>query len=82
MVIPEDEYRLEIEDADFENTEHQRPEPYNRDIMGGEDEHEQKVLEAEYSEVEDDYQRYLSVCNHLVQEFINSMDATWMAPLK
>jgi hypothetical protein len=82
MVIPEDEYRLEIEDMDFEYEEPQRPEPYNPDITGGDDEHSQKVLEAEYSEVKDDYQCYLGARDHLVQEFIDSMDATWMAPLK
>ena len=43
--------------------------------MGGENEHAQKVLEAECSEVKDDYQCYLGACDHLVQEFVSSMDA-------
>ena len=55
IVVPEDEYRLEIDNEDFEYKEPQQHEPYNEDIMGGEDEHERKVMEAEYSEVKDDY---------------------------
>jgi hypothetical protein len=60
MVIPEDEYRLEIEGEDFEFEEQADPGAYSTEIMVNEDEYELEMKKAEHKQ-QLDYQKYLCV---------------------
>jgi hypothetical protein len=81
VVIPEDEYRLEIEDEAYEYVEPADPGSYPT-LDGDEDEHAIKRLEAEHKEALADYGKYLGVTEHLRREFTTCMDATWIEALK
>jgi hypothetical protein len=81
IVIPEDEYRLEIEDEAYEYVEPTDPGSYPT-LDGDEDEHAIKRLEAEHKEALADYGKYLGVTEHLRREFTTCMDATWIEALK
>jgi DNA repair exonuclease SbcCD ATPase subunit len=82
IVISEEEYRLEIEDEDWEYEEPTDPGPYNPDITGNEGDHEIRRMEAEHKQKQQDFQKYQGVSEHLKSEFQRCMDSTWIAPLK
>jgi hypothetical protein len=68
IVIPEDEYGLEIEDETYKYVEPSDPGSYPT-LNGDEDEHTIKRLEAEHKESVLDYGKYLGVTEHLRREF-------------
>jgi hypothetical protein len=82
IVISKEEYRLEIEDEDWEYEEPTDPGPYNPDITGNEGDHEIRRMEAEHKQKQQDFQKYQGVSEHLRLEFQRCMDSTWIAPLK
>lgn len=82
IVIPEDEYQLEIEDNTWVYEEPEYPGAYNPDITGNENDHVVRRMEAEHKEKLADYQKYLGVTEHIRQQFEKSVDETWLAPLK
>lgn len=82
IVIPEEEYQLEIEDDTWTYEEPEYPGAYNPDITGDEDDYIIRRMEAEHKEKLRDYEKYLGVTEHLRQQFEKSIDETWLAPLK
>ena len=82
IVIPEDEYQLEIENNTWVYEEPEYPGAYNPDITGNENDHVVRRMEAEHKEKLIDYQKYLGVTEHIRQQFEKSVDETWLAPLK
>jgi hypothetical protein len=82
IVISQEEYRLEIEDEDFEYEEPTEPEEYNTEITGEEEEHDKARLEAEHKRRQGDYERYLALTEHLIDQLVESMDETWLLPLR
>ena len=82
IVIPQDEYRSEIEDEDWSYNEPTDPGSYNPDILGDEEEHIIKRMEAEHKQRIVDYHKYLGVTEHLRREFLASIDAPWIVELK
>lgn len=81
-IIPEDEYRLEIEDNDFEYEEPTDPGPYNPDITGNEDDHVRARMEAEHKQRQQDYEKYLGVQEHLLEQFKQCINETWIIALR
>ena len=59
IVIPEDEYQLEIEDNTWVYEEPEYPGAYNPDITGNENDHVVRRMEAEHKEKLADYQNIL-----------------------
>ena len=81
VVIPEEEYQLEIEDEEFEYEEPTDPGAYP-DLEGTEDEAEIKRLEAEHKQKKIDYLKYTGLTEHVRRQFTQCMDKTWIQPLK
>ena len=73
MVIPEDEFRLEIEDEDFEYEEQTDPGAYSTEVTGDEDEYELEIKKAEHKQRQVDYQKYLGVRTHHVNELVDRL---------
>lgn len=82
IIISQEEYRLEIEDDDFEYEEPTEPEEYNPDITGDEEDHERARLEAEHKRRQGDYERYLALREHLTDKLVECMDETWLIQLR
>jgi hypothetical protein len=81
IVIPEDEYRLELEDNDYDYEEPTNPGSYPK-LDRTEDDHTIKRMEAEHKEAVSDYHKYLGVTEHLRREFTTCMDPTWIEALR
>ena len=81
-IIPEDEYRLEIEDGDWEYEEPTDPGPYNPDITGDEDDHVRARMEAEHKQSQQDYEKYLGLHEHLLKQFQECVDEAWIIQLR
>jgi methyl-accepting chemotaxis protein len=73
---------LEIEDDTFEYEEQTDPGAYNPDITGDEEEYELEVKKAEHKQKQIDYQKYLGVRAHLINELVDKIEDTWLAALK
>ena len=82
IVIPEDEYQLEIDDVAWTYTEPEDPGAYNVEITGDEEDYIIRRMEAEHKVNINDYQKYLGVTEHLRNQFEQCMDSTWIAQLK
>lgn len=80
-VIPEDEYRLEIEDEDWEYEEPEDPGSYP-DLEGNEDEFTVKRMEAEHRNKQEDFLKYTAFKQHIQKQFIECIDSTWIENLK
>jgi hypothetical protein len=61
IVISQEEYRLGIEDKDFQYDKPTKPEEYSPDITGEEENHKRARLEAEHKCRQGDYERYLAL---------------------
>ena len=81
VVIPEEEYQLEIEDPDYEYTEPSDPGSYP-DIEGEVDDTERRRLEAEHRQEVIDYQKYLGLTEHVRRQFMKCMDPVWLEAKK
>ena len=82
MVIPQEEYRLELDNEDWEYEEPSDPGPYSEEITADTVEFEKSRLEAKHKRAQDDYQRYEAVKEHLQNEFQECMDEAWIIKLR
>ena len=80
--IPEEEYRLELEDGDWEYAEPSDPGPYHPEIDADTEEFVKSRLEAEHKRAQEDYKRYEAVKEHLQNEFQECMDEAWIIALR
>ena len=82
IIISQEEYRLEIENDEWEYEEPTKPEEYNPEITRDVEDYERACLEAEHKRRQGDYERYLALTEHLQSKLVESMDETWLLPLR
>ena len=81
VVVPEEEYQLEIEDPEFEYQEPEDPGAYP-DIDEDVEDNERRRLEAEHKQAVNDYQKYIGLTEHVRRQFTKCVDPAWIESLK
>ena len=81
VVIPEEEYQLEIEDEEWTYQEPTDPGSYP-DFDGDVDDTERRRLEAEHRQKVTDYLKYIGLTEHVRRQFVKCMDPIWIESLK
>ena len=82
VVIPEEEYQLEIKDEEWAYEGEQTDLGSYPDFNGDVDETERRRLEAEHRQKVTDYLKYIGLTEHVRRQFVKCMDPIWIESLK